>query len=262
VCSSGDERRNGREVPLPLLFYRRRGLLVAVIARENFQFVSGSLCKIHIEKMGEISHALVDQKLAREAGYPWYEVEADTANDFMTYLASALGKLASVDSSPVTDQATYLDRFAKAGVAEDRVVQQLQALRVRVLEKVLPIPSHAIEPSKIRQFKNRHPQLLADFRRRVERELIEAANKSDDFLQQRQLELFFDEAAVRREEIQAAMHGAGWKTIQGSLSVLSAVPGAPQMFGLVAALWDALSGRSQQIPSQDFAYAAYVRAEL
>lgn len=58
------------------------------------------------------------------------------------------------------------------------------------------------------------------------------------------------------------MHGAGWKTIQGSLSVLSAVPGAPQMFGLVAALWDAFSGRRQRIPSQDFAYAAYVRAEL
>lgn len=115
----------------------------------------------------------------------WYEVEADTANDFMTYLASALGKLASVDSLPVTDQGTYLDRFAKAGVTEDRVVQQLQALRVRVLEKVLPIPSHAIEPSKIREFKNQHAPMLADFRRRVERELIEAANKSDDFLQQR-----------------------------------------------------------------------------
>jgi len=236
--------------------------LGAEMDRRRARFARGRRFKIHMEKMGGIGHALAGQGLAREGPHPWYEVEADTADDFMSYLAAVLGQIERVDSSPVTNRAAYLRRFAHAGVAEDRVIQQLQSLRTAVLKKVLPVPAHDLDPSAIRAFKDRHGHLLADFRWRVERELVAAAAIGDDILRKRHLDIFFDESAARAEEIQAAMRGARWETAEASLSVLSAIPGAPQMFGLAAALWNALSGRQRQATSQDFAYAAYVRARL
>jgi len=232
------------------------------VNRRRTQFEGGRRLKVHIEKMGALGHALAEQGLANEGAYPWYDVEADTANDFMSYLAATLGQLATVDSAPITDGAAYLRRFAKAGVAEDRVLQQLQSLRTQVLERVLQVPSHHVEPSAIAAFKSRHGELLADFRRRVERELVTAAVIADDALRQRQLDIFFEESAARIEEIQAAMGDARWDTTKASLSVLAAIPGVPQVFGLAAALWAALSGSQRPVPSQDFAYAAYARAEL
>jgi hypothetical protein len=231
-------------------------------ARRQARFARGSTFKVHIEKMGNIGQALVQRRLAREAEYPWYEVERETAQDFMSYLAAALGQLPSVNSSPITDQTTRLGRFARAGVSEDCVVQQLQSLRICVLESVLPVVGHPIPPRAIREFRDRHRDLLRQFRRRVETELVQAADVADGPRRQYLLEIFLEEARGRIEQIQAAMHGAGWQTVRASLSVLATVPGAPQVFGLVAALWDALSRGQHQTPSQDFAYAAYARAEL
>ena len=230
--------------------------------RRRELFKKGCTSEIHIEKMGDIAKALVEQQLARFSKKSWYEVEDETANDFMSYLAVVLGQLEQVDSSPVTDKAPYLDRFANAGVPQNDVVQQLQPLRSQVLERVLPVPSHTVEPSAIRSFKNRHADLLADFRRRVERELVAAAVIDNEALRQRRLDIFFEESDDRIEEIKAAMRGSGWATIEGSVKVLSAIPGVPPVVGLAAALWDALSDRRQPGAFQDFAYAAYARAEL
>jgi hypothetical protein len=232
------------------------------LAQRRAQFSSGRSSKIHIEKMGGIGQMLVDQELARPAVYPWYAVETHTANDFMSYLAAALGQVESVDSSPLTDKTAYLERFVRTGVAEDQLVQQLQSLRIQVLDKVLPVPTLRIDPAKIRTFKDRHAPLLGDFRRRVEREIIMAAAMTDCRLRQRQLDLFLDEAADRIEEIQAAMRDARWKPTRGGLSVLAAVPGVPKIFGLANALSNAFLGKQHQVPSQDFAYAAYARAKL
>ncbi len=228
--------------------------------RRRAQFAEGNTFEIHIEKMGGIGDALVHQKLAKYSRSSWYEVEADTATDFMSYLAIVLGQLPSVDSSPFTDEVAFLERFAHVGVAEDCVDQQLQALRIQVLERVLPVPSDPIEPTAIRAFKNKHAKLLDDFRRRVERELVAAAAINDDTLRQRRLDIFFNESDASIEEIQAAMSGAGWETVKASFKVLAAIPGASQVFGLVAALLDASPERQLTGPSRDFAYAAYARA--
>lgn len=236
--------------------------LGAEMDRRRTRFAMGHRFKVHIEKMGEIGQALAGQGLAHDRRHPWYEVEADTADDFMSYLAAVLGQLSRVDSTPVTNRPAYLRRFAEAGLSEDRVLKQLESLRTQVLKKVLPVPGHDVEPSAIRAFKNRHGKLLADFRWRVERELVAAAAIEDDLLRQRQLDIFFDESAARVEEIQEAMRNERWRTIKASLSVLAAIPGASQMFGLAAAFWDALSPRQRQDASRDFVYAAYVRARF
>ncbi len=222
---------------------------------------------IHIEKMGEIGNMLVDQGLARSRNYPWYEVESDSANDFMSYLAAVLAQLPLVNSSPITDERInlrnflHMGRFSRVGRAESLVVQRLQPLRITILDKILPIPNHPIDPTVIRAFKEKHHEMLVGFRRRVERELIVAASISDKTLRQRNLDIFFEEAAESIKDIQASMHDAGWETIRGMVSVVAAIPGVSQLFGLTGAIWDAFSGKKHHTLSQDFAYAAFAAAK-
>jgi hypothetical protein len=222
------------------------------------RFARGNAFRIHIEKLDNLGDALVRQRLAALDRYPWYDVECDTANDFMSYLAASLGQVNSIDSSPVTDNGGYLRRLALAGVSQDAVASQLDALRIQVLDHILPVPSHPVQASEIRIFKEQHRNELGDFRRCVERELVEAASIPEPVLRDRHLELFFDEASARMEEIQEAMRGAGWKTARTGLSVIAAIPGV-KILGLVGALWDVLAGKGSRNISRDFAYAAHAR---
>jgi len=232
------------------------------IDRRRDQFTRGSVFRVHIEKLDNLGDALVQRGLAAPGGYPWYDVERDTADDFMSYLATSLGQVRSVDSSPVTDNSAYLRRFALAGVPQDATARQLDALRVQVLDQILPVPNHPVLPSEIRAFRERHHDELGDFRRRVERELVDEANILDPMLRDRHLDLFFDEARARMEEIQEAMRGAGWEAAKATLEIIGAIPGVSSIVGLVGAVWDAVFGGSSRPPSRDFAYAAHARAEL
>lgn len=218
--------------------------------------------RIHVEKMGRIGKGLTEIALARPGSYPWYVVERETANDFMSYLAVSLGQLPAVDAAPVTEDGPSLDRLAHAGGPTLEISRQLDSLRTSVLNEVLPVPKGQLEWSAIRVFKERHRGQLGDFRRRVERELIAAANISDLVLRQRSLELFYSEAAERIDEIQEEMRGAGWRTAKTGLSVIAVVPGASQLFGLVGAIWEAMGANHKRELSIDFAYAAHVDLEL
>lgn len=73
------------------------------IAHRKERFARGSTFRIHIEKLGDIGDLLVRERLAVPEQYPWYEVERETADDFMSYLAASLGQVQSIDSAPVTD---------------------------------------------------------------------------------------------------------------------------------------------------------------
>jgi hypothetical protein len=230
--------------------------------RRRKRFAKGSVFQVHVEKMGRISQGLVTAKLAREGKYPWCEVEKDTADDFMSYLATTLGQQKKVDSDPVTDNEEYLRRLARAGVMQSDMARQLDALRVEVLDAVLPIPNHVIAPDQLRAFKERHQRELGDFRQRVEGVIIDAAAISDLTLRERKLALFTKEARGRIAEIQEAMRGAGWRTVKAGLAVVAAIPGVSQLFGLANAVWDAVSSGHQPKNARDFAYAAYAKVEL
>jgi len=92
------------EIPRFLeVFQRYLDNLGPEVSSRTRRFVQGDLFRIHIEKMGPIADALCRHRLARQTEYPWYDVERDTADDFMSYLATALGQLDSINSSPVTD---------------------------------------------------------------------------------------------------------------------------------------------------------------
>ncbi len=225
------------------------------------RFALGNTFRIHIEKLGDIGDMLIRHRLATLERYPWHLVERETAEDFMSYLASSLGQVQSIDSSPVTDDDAYLMRLARAGVPQEAMTRQLESLRVQVLDQILPVPKHSLQPSQIRAFKDRHRDELGDFRRRVERELIDASNINDHALRQRHLEIFFEEAQERVKGIQEAMRGAGWETVRAGFSVVAALPGVSPLIGLCGALWNALTGGPQQIQC-DFAYAAHAQSEF
>lgn len=221
---------------------------------------TGSVTPVHVEKMNDIGDALVSRGLATRQRYPWYDVERDTADDFMSYLACALGQLDPVDACPMTDQVSYLRRFCRSGVPTADVDAQLAALRIEVLEAILPVPSTEVAPLEIRSFKDRHGPALSDFRRRVERELIAAAALSDPALRSRQLGLFQQEAEDEILRIQSLTAGRGWQMARAAVSVVGAVPGVSQLFGLAAAVWEAVGGREGASPSREFAYAACARS--
>jgi hypothetical protein len=223
-------------------------------------FKRGSVFKVHIEKLSSIGENLVEQRLARRLDYSWYAVESATAEDFMSYLATALGQLPTIDSTPVTDKTSYLERFSRAGVNRKDMARQLDSLRIEVLDRVLCVPKGPVAPSKIREFKQRHGTELVEFRRRVERELIDTVSVPEPALRRQRLEIFYDEADEQIRAIQAAMKGAGWNTARGYLSIIAAVPGAPVLLGLAGAVWNAMAGEGRQAQSLDFAYAAHERA--
>ena len=58
---------------------------------------------IHIEKMDNLGDDLIKMKLAVDTGYPWYDVESQTADDYMSYLSTVLGRLPDLQFTPVTD---------------------------------------------------------------------------------------------------------------------------------------------------------------
>jgi hypothetical protein len=225
------------------------------------RFLDGKTFKVHIEKLGSVANVLIDHRLAQEAGYPWYSLEADTADDFMSYLATCLGQLGAIDADPMTDNREYLQRLAHAGVREAQIAEQLDSLRSEVLTHLFPAPTGEVPAADINAFKTKHQTKLGAFRRRVEAEIIKVTTIPDELLRARQLELFYEEARERMDEIQAYMVETGWTAARGGLSVLAAVPGVSQLFGLLAALWDTSKREGQSLDSA-FAYAACAEMEL
>ena len=229
------------------------------LADRRKRLTSGNTHQVHIEKLGDMGDFLVKEGLAAPKKYPWYDVERETADDFMSYLAGSLGQVQRIDSAPITDDGDYLPRMARAGVPQENMTMQLESLRIELLDKVLPVPNHKVQPSEIRTFKERHGKELGDFRRRLERELVDAASIPDAALRKRRLQIYLDEAEERVAEIQEAMKSAGWETARTGFSVLAAVPGASPILGLAGALWNAITGQAQMQMPRDFAYAAYAR---
>ena len=231
------------------------------LSNRRNNLTEGVVSRVHIEKLGRIGDQLCDLGLARSEGYPWYEVDRDTAEEFMGYLATTLGQLPRIDSVPLTDSEDRLRHLISAGVRAPDIGTQLQTLRLQMLEEILPVPSHTLEASEIRAFKDRHGTTLGEFRRLVEREIVDLANISDEQLRERRKSIFFEEAQERIEEIQGWMSGRGWRSVLRKLAgIVAAIPGVPPIFGLARAVQEAVTGGEEALPSRAFAYAAFAQA--
>jgi len=225
-----------------------------VIERRRNAFQStGDGFKIHLEKVDHLTNSLESLGLALMGSYPWLKVEPETAQEFMTYLAASLGRLDQLNSAPVTDDGQYLRHF----VSKSGAMTRLDDLRIVVLDELFPAPSRFLEPAEIANFKARYGAQLTQFRRRVEQQLIDITDVSDDELRTRRLELFLDEVRGDVAAIRERMASHGWVTTLTKLSaIVAAIPGVSPLLGLANAVYSAFAGSEMTKVTSPFLYAA------
>jgi hypothetical protein len=211
---------------------------------------------VHAEKLDELQYELEQARLARAGPHPWIEVEPETAQEFMAYLAAALGRLPSLGYAPLTDEERFLTDFVTASSGSP-ALGRVEGLRLEVLDQLFPAPARPVSVADLARFKQRHGEELRRFRRRVEQQLLTVADISDEILRRRSMELFLDEAQDEVAQLRQRMAGAGWlDVVLGRLTgVLAAIPGVSPLFGLANAVYNAFRGGAEPDPRTPFLYA-------
>lgn len=198
---------------------------------------------IHGQKMGEeLARRFVDAGLARRGEGSWFQVEARTADEFMTLLARVLGERWEMD--PITDRMEPLTSVG-VSVAEPATrgfAESLAELRMPLLEAILPGPVEAIEPSKMKRFKKQHEKLLADFRVAVDAALVGAAKEDDPAARSLLLTRAKQELGAGVDDVSAAMHQSGWKSIGLGIMAVAVPVAVSAVTGDVITLAGALPG--------------------
>lgn len=167
---------------------------------------------IHFEKLDDVGEGLVKLNLAIRDG-SWYQVEKQTGNLYMAYLANCLGCLTKYNSKPMTDNIEDLNVFASDDFLEKRYRPDIEKDRATIIRKILPAPTQVLFPSELIEFKEAHKRELMNFRNSVERILIEAANIPDSNLRMIMVNNFIDETKDEIEYIKELMLSFGWKNI-------------------------------------------------
>jgi hypothetical protein len=124
-----------------------------------------NVTRIHEDKFDyEIFYNLKEMGLAFDGEEGWYYVERITANELMTFLASVIG--GKLQYQPATDQ--VLNRFTmREGKKEFEAYKMADGKRQHILNELIPFPEE-IDLMKLREFKDRHHDLLKAFKNRIE----------------------------------------------------------------------------------------------
>ena len=238
--------------------------------------------QIHIEKMigNGLAEGLKDRGLACPEKYPWWEVERLTANLFMGYLASVLGKLDDLRMDPMTDHTDALSVFSKTPQNILNVDSLIDQLRMSIVEKILPSPSQDIPVKELIEFKQSHSAILSRFRRHIEAFLIDLSPITEENKRNERIRLFKVEAMEEMNEIKAKMYEKKWSrivfggvcgiiaaAIPGALSIATETPllATAALPGLVSATYSAFSGRpdrQKEILSKPLAYATFAQEQF
>ncbi|MCC3359624.1 hypothetical protein [Bacillus sp. REN16] len=125
--------------------------------------------RIHFEKMDELGFELVERELAYRRGR-WFFMHRSVANDFMFYLASLIGNIRA--SQPITDSAIQLKTRMPVGNQEQKTFINREGWRRTVLNHAFPTPIEITTVRELYEFKHKHETQLKNFRKYIERELI------------------------------------------------------------------------------------------
>ncbi len=188
--------------------------------KENYKRKDGNLVhvsKIHLEKMHEIGNSLVERELAfyRDG---WYYIHQSIANDFMFYLATVIGKVKG--SQPMTDRmASIKTRITVDTESQGRFINR-NGLRKIILNNVFPTPMEITKFGDLYDFKSKHEKQLKDFRKYIERELLNIDSAPKDMHDER-LQFLINEIEEEKCSIAEKMRDK-WKVFDyitfGSLS--------------------------------------------
>lgn len=226
---------------------------------------------IHMEKLQEVGDKLYERGLARRDPKnqysPWYEVEPQTAGDFMAYLAAVLGQLTGDHPFyPITDQESHLEPFLPQSPAE----MHEHLLRRLILDNILPAPSKAIDPARLAEFKAEHKPELQRFRREIEDKISELSIIGDDEDRQKRLGDILGNMQESIHELAARMRESNWPRLD--LGTLFAIVGSginiwkgvinqdlsSGLLGastLARAVYDAFRGSDVHLEDKPLAYA-------
>jgi hypothetical protein len=220
--------------------------------------------KITFTTAGDAAAGPDAEKVPHTVDSPLYDVERETAADFMAYLAASLGQLEDLDYVPVTDRRRYWEPLLREARQPAARRNKLTDLRLEVLEDILPAPRQPLSAGHIWAFKKRHGRQLTTFRRAVERELVVAASITDRELRNRRLQLFREEVDAEVKHIQARLGESGYgDLVFGKIcSVMAAIPGVSFIFGLANAVYNTCQKSPEVEPPSPLVYAAYAQVEL
>jgi hypothetical protein len=246
--------------------------------------------RIHTDKTGTgLAEALVDRGLAQGVAGPewarWFDVEEQTANLLMAYLAAILCRASAHPTAPITDRRECLAAFEQVrghgapnnGTAG--LVARTEGFRTTLLREILPGPAGIIRPPEIAAFKDRHADLLRRFRTSIELEIVDVAAIDDPELRKEKVELVLKGLAAQKTEITARMEEYRWKhlgfgtlaaVVAGGVAAADALTSGGALtltassIGLAGAVYEAFSGsrRPDELLRQPLAYAAFAEREF
>ncbi len=188
------------EVSKPFIKFLKKNEKRLIKKRESFQL--GRTGKIHIGKFsparihadkfdGEIFYQLEQLGLAERDNEQWYSVEKNTANHLMNYLATIIST--KLEMLPTTD------KFKKSYYGYKDIVENKK--RQTILSNLIPFPEE-IDLNKILRFKEKHSDLLKDFKNKVEQLVLDEnlINGTDLF------KLKIEELRIRKDELSKKMN--------------------------------------------------------
>lgn len=219
---------------------------------------------IHFEKLGDLGDELVKMKLAIGTNDHWYDVESETADDYMSYLSTVLGRLPHLQFTPVTDQIDCLNRLTTLNRSNHYIDREINVMRLQILEEAFPSPASPLEASEIELFKSRYGDQLSRFRRDIELELTVLADMNDPDLQEERLGLIKERVRGDTADIRDKMEQHGWHNLVfGRLcALLALVPVVGTVPKLINAVYKAFGSNESFDKKSPLAYAAYAQKEL
>lgn len=157
------------------VIYKRRNFVksfMEYIDDDDYPIKPGAISKgvpttrIHMSKMLDIARELEERGLSRRTRGPWFNVEQNTANKFMAYLAGIVGGVKNM--TPATDNPKNLSAFITFATDSEMLDVRLEPDRIEVLDKILPAPSRKPDMKKLVAFKEKHRDELVRFRNHIE----------------------------------------------------------------------------------------------
>jgi len=180
----------------------------------------GAAGQIHEEKFtDEIFRGLHERGLGeRSEDSSWWKIESRTAGIYMAYLAASLGALEHLRMDPVSDSTALFVPAPESAVAH------AEALRLGLLEAVLPGPAQPVSVEEVVSFKEAHADELTAFRTVIESELMRIAVIDDEEARTREKSLTEDRLRQQVDEIAAEMHRRRWpKVVFGTIAGLASI---------------------------------------
>lgn len=195
---------------------------------------------IHLEKLGNLGEEFVRMGVGSRIDEEWFALDPWVANHFMTFLATALGRLESVAAAPVTDDPVCFKLVAGCAPISTPSTPRLKA-RAAILSQILPLPNAPLNLDLIADFKIQQGERLRNFRREIERHciLIAQAQPSD---REDALDLAVEDLRGERDIIAERMKerwaeiiaGPFYATIGAGIAVATALPAVTVAAPIVA----------------------------